>query len=58
MEKLQSLLNIQDLSDFLKISVSSIYRLTSRKQIPFVKIGSRIVFQPEKIREWLELQSA
>ena len=51
---MQELLSIPETAKVLKISTSSLYRLTSRKQIPFIKIGSRVVFQPAKIDAWLE----
>ncbi len=51
---MENLLSISETAKVLNISVSSLYRLTSRKQIPFIKIGSRVVFRPGKIETWLE----
>lgn len=51
------LLSIQEASTMLGISVSTLYRLTSRRRIPFCKIGSRVVFQPAQLEDWIQEQS-
>ncbi len=51
---MDSLLSISETAKVLNISISTLYRLTSQKKIPFIKIGSRVVFQPEKIQAWIE----
>ncbi len=51
---MENLLSISETAKVLNISVSSLYRLTSQRKIPFIKIGSRVIFQPEKIDAWLE----
>ncbi len=51
---MQELLTIPETAKVLKISTSSLYRLTSQRKIPFIKIGSRVIFQPDKIQAWLE----
>jgi excisionase family DNA binding protein len=40
-------------AEYLGISKSSIYQMTSRKEIPFFKIGSRILFREEQLLTWL-----
>ncbi len=54
---MQSLLSISETAKFLNISTSSLYRLTSRKQIPYIKIGARVVFKVGAIESWLEERS-
>jgi len=51
---MQQLISIPETAKMLGISVSTIYRLTSQRRIPFIKIGARVVFQPDKIQAWLE----
>ncbi len=51
---MQELLTIPETAKVLKISTSSLYRLTSQRKIPFIKIGSRVIFQPDKIQACLE----
>ena len=47
-------INIQQAADILCLSKAHIYRLTSRRKIPFMKLGQRVVFDPEKLRQWAE----
>ncbi|NTZ19900.1 DNA-binding protein [Paenibacillus sp. JMULE4] len=47
------------LAEFLGVSQSTIYagvRETGPGRIPHVKVRGRILFQQEKIVEWLEIQ--
>jgi len=57
MSESKMLLSIQEASATLGISVSTLYRLTSRRRIPFCKIGSRIVFQPAQLEAWIRERS-
>jgi len=51
------LLSIGDLSSVINISRWTIYGWVSKRKIPFVKLGSRTLFDPvkigEKISKWL-----
>jgi len=51
------LVNVEELSRILSISVGSIYNLVSRRRIPFVKIGRRIRFDLGDISRWVKGQS-
>ncbi len=53
---MQELLSIPETAKILSISVSSLYRLTSQHKIPHIKIGARVVFQPDKLNAWLNSQ--
>ena len=46
-------LNINDLSEYIKLSKSSIYKLTMDNKIPFIKKG-KLLFKKEAIDQWLE----
>lgn len=50
------LLTAQEVADWLQTPLSSIYDLTHKKRIPFLKIGSRLRFRAEEIDAWLERQ--
>jgi excisionase family DNA binding protein len=50
------LYSIQEASGALGLSVSSIYRLTSKRKIPHIKIGSRVMFVPEQLESWIREQ--
>ena len=48
----------QEVADYLGVKIKTIDMWVSQRQIPFIKVGSRLVrFKPEKIEEWLEKQS-
>ncbi len=47
-------MDVDQLVAALRISKPSLYRMTSQKLIPFIKLGQRVLFDQEKIKEWLE----
>jgi len=47
-------LALKELSDYLKLSDSAIYKLTSTSQIPHYKSGKKLYFKKEDIDKWLE----
>jgi excisionase family DNA binding protein len=51
------ILNVNELSDQLKISKSMIYQMTSKREIPYVKLGSRVVFETSEIEKWIKSKS-
>jgi excisionase family DNA binding protein len=51
-----TLMTVDELSAFLKISKAGIYRMVRRKEIPYVKIGRRLRFLKSKIDHWLDAQ--
>lgn len=53
-EKKQELLTVQEVSEFLKISRSSVYRLVENRLIPFYKIKSGLRFCRKDLEEYLE----
>lgn len=53
LKKEKEILNIKEASEFLNLSVQTIYTHTSRGTIPFFKKGKRLYFFQSKLREWL-----
>ncbi len=54
---MQEELEVVDLngaSEMMKVSRWTLYGLVRRKQVPFIRLGHRIYFQPNKLREFLE----
>ena len=49
----EGLLNIQEASQFLKLSVSTIYGKVSRNEIPYMKKGKRLYFSTDELMEYL-----
>lgn len=51
---MEKYLTIDEVCSILQVKRHYIYRLTSRKQIPFVKLGRFLRFERDKIEEWLK----
>jgi excisionase family DNA binding protein len=47
-------LGIEELSKYMKLSKSSIYKLTMGNKIPHIKTGKKLLFKKEAIDQWLE----
>lgn len=46
-------MDIKELSAYLKISKSAIYKMTSSNDIPHYKSGKRLYFKKSEIDEWV-----
>ena len=46
--------NINDLSSYLKVSVSEIRKLVRQNKIPHFRVGNRIKFDINSINLWVE----
>jgi len=53
----EHLWTIDDVAWFLRVTKQSIYNLTHKGEIPFLKAGQLIRFEPDKIRRWLRKSS-
>ncbi len=51
---MKTYMTIQEVAEHVRLSVPKLYRLTMEHRIPCFKIGTRLVFDPEKIEEWVE----
>lgn len=54
----ETIWTIQDVSSYLRIPVSSIYKMTARKatvRIPYIRIGAALRFRKSAIDQWLSL---
>lgn len=45
--------DMDELTEYIHLSKSSIYKRVSNKTIPFVKLGTRTVFVREQIDQWV-----
>lgn len=50
------ILTLEEVSSLLKISKSTIYKLSQRKKIPSIKIGKQLRFRQSSLREWFSKQ--
>jgi excisionase family DNA binding protein len=54
-EQADAVLSIDDLSGYLKISKSTLYKLAQEGSIPGLKVGKPWRFHREAIDDWLKL---
>ncbi len=54
MSSYNDVLTIQDLSDYLKISKSTLYKLVREGKVPSQKVGRHWRFRKETIDRWLD----
>lgn len=48
------LLTIDEAAELLQVSKPTLYRFTSQRKIPFIKIGGLVRFCEENLLQWLE----
>lgn len=53
-QQVKEILTIEDASDFLCLSKSSIYKRTSGWTIPFYKVGKTLYFKRTELIEWID----
>jgi excisionase family DNA binding protein len=53
-ENTKPFLSLLEACEFTGLAKSTIYRLTSEKQIPHIKRGGKLLFQREQLTQWLE----
>lgn len=44
---------VEQVADFLQVSVPHIYRLCSTLRLPHVKPGDVLRFEPDQVRKWV-----
>lgn len=44
---------LEETAAMLHKSKSSLYKMTSNRTIPFVKLGNHVLFEPEALEAWL-----
>lgn len=50
----KEIINIQELSSYLKISIPEIRKLVRQSSIPYFRIGNRLKFDLANINLWIE----
>jgi excisionase family DNA binding protein len=51
---MEKYLTIEELCNILQVKRHYVYALTSRRQIPFLKLGRFLRFERDKIEQWLK----
>ena len=49
---MKALLNIDEAADFVGLAKSTLYKRVCRNRIPYLKIGSRILFESSALLRW------
>ena len=52
------ILTIREVSDYLKVTERTIYRLAAGKQVPSFKVGGSWRFSRSEIDQWIKSQSS
>jgi excisionase family DNA binding protein len=53
-----AIMTIKEVSDYLKVTERTIYRLAAGKQIPSFKVGGSWRFSRSEIDQWIKSQSS
>jgi excisionase family DNA binding protein len=53
----EPLWTVADVRAFLRIGRNTVYDLATRGELPSIRIGSRVRFDPAKVRAWLDSQA-
>ena len=48
------LLSIQEAADYTRLSTNTLYKMVSQRRIPYVKLGSRLMFDVGLLDGWLK----
>lgn len=51
---MNNLLSILEAARYLHISVSTLYRWVHRKEIEYIKLGSRVLFSEDYLKEFIK----
>jgi excisionase family DNA binding protein len=46
-------LDVQELTDYIHMSESYVYKMVSKKLIPHIKLGTRTLFERNQIDNWV-----
>ena len=47
------ILNVREAAEYTRLKAATIYLYVQRRKIPFLKIGSRVLFEQSALEEWV-----
>jgi len=53
----KQMMTVKQIAEYLNISVSTVYGMVSARRIPFLKIGSRVLFDLSALKRWIAKNS-
>jgi excisionase family DNA binding protein len=53
---MEKLLSVDDVADLLGLARCTVYAWASRRRLPALKIGARLMFRPSEIQKWIDGQ--
>ena len=56
-ESAEEFLKIRELAKWIRLSESHLYCLVSKRKIPFIKLGGKLLFSTVQIRNWINQSS-
>lgn len=54
---MENLIDVRQACEKLNLKKSTLYKKIKLNNVPFVRIGGKILFNPEKLKKWVEMQS-
>lgn len=58
LERRKGFLTVEELSDYLKVSTKTLYRMTRKGILPHLRIGTQIRLEPVTTAQWLRERAA
>jgi len=54
-DKLEKLMTLEEVAEYLRLSIHTIYKMAQKGKIPALKAGKKWRFRKEDIDQWLKL---
>ena len=55
--KTKKLYSVNDISQQLSMSASNVYKLVSQENIPYIRVGGKILFDQTAINKWIKVNT-
>lgn len=52
----RSTLTVEEIAEYIGVSIDMIYKMTREKAIPHFRVGRRILFKKDSVDKWIEFQ--
>jgi excisionase family DNA binding protein len=55
--KMSKLLTISEASELTRLTVKTLYSKVCRREVPFTKLGGKLLFDEDRLRKWIDEHS-